>query len=72
MKLFKTLRDVPCFMGHEFRKLDRHYLFGDLEYETTNASYCEYGHFYFELHDENGYIGTYIITKDNLDLIEPL
>ena len=72
MKHFRTLRDVPCFMRHEFRVFDRYYLLGGLEFTTTNPCFDEEGNFDFELHDEEGYIGTYSILKKNLDLIEEL
>jgi len=72
MNHFKTLRDVPCWMGHEWRKYDRYYLLGGLEFKTTNPRFNEEGNFVFELHDEEGFIGLYSIHKTNLDLIEEL
>ncbi len=69
MTTIKTLRDVPCLMSHEFRS-GKHYLLGGLEYDLTNEKYNSEGDLLFELHDENGWIADYIITKNNLDLIE--
>jgi hypothetical protein len=65
----KTLRDVPCLMFNEFHRMGQYFISRGLYYELTNP-YYEDGNLHFELHDKQGFIGSYIIFERNLDLIE--
>lgn len=71
MKNFITLDYVPCIRDNELTR-GLHTLAKGLDYETTNAQYTEEGHFYFELWDDDGYIGSYLIRKKHLHLIKEI
>ena len=71
MKHFITLQDVPCWRNIEFTK-GKHILSKGLDYITTNAQILSNGDFYFELWDNEGYIGHYVIYKQFLHLIQEI
>lgn len=71
MKYFITLENVPCWMDNELKK-GSHILGKGLDYTTTNSQILSNGDFYFELWDDQGYIGKYIIYKQFLHLIKEL
>lgn len=67
MKVFIE-HDLPCF---ELKKLKngvyikcRWFLMGNLHYELSNVEVSE-GDVYFELRDEQGLIGKYLVLIDN-------
>ena len=70
-KYFVTLDVVPCYRDNQFTK-GPYTLHNDLDWSTTNAQYLANGDLYFELWDEDGYIGFYVIYKQFLHLIKPL
>ena len=70
-KYFVTLDVVPCYRDNELEK-GRHILPKGLDYTTTNSQYLTNGDLYFELWDDQGYIGTYVIYQQFLNLIKPL
>jgi hypothetical protein len=70
-KYFVTLDVVPCYKDNEFER-GPYTLHNDLDWDTKNAHYLINGDLYFELWDEQGYIGFYIVSKQFLHLIKPL
>jgi hypothetical protein len=77
MKLYlKTLRNTPCLfsdmMGHSTQQ--RHFLFGDLQYELTKPAIMnnKFGvkTLFFYLLDDGEMIGNYHILEEDFDLIE--
>jgi hypothetical protein len=70
-KYFVTLDVVPCYRDNELEK-GRHILPKGFDYTTTNSQYLTNGDLYFELWDDQGYIGTYVIYQQFLNLIKPL
>lgn len=71
MKYFITLENVPCWRDNELVR-GQHILHKDLDYTTTNSQILSNGDFYFELWDDEGYIGKYVIGKKHLHLIKEL
>jgi hypothetical protein len=69
-KHFKTIKDTFCFMDNGFIKTNRHILGKGLDYTTTNAQYLDNGDLYFDLYDEDGWIGNYVIYKQFLSGIK--
>ena len=66
-----TLDVVPCWRDNELEK-GKHTLPKGLVYTTTNSKYFSNDDLYFELWDDEGYIGTYVIYQQFLNLIKPL
>jgi hypothetical protein len=70
-KYFVTLDVVPCYYNNEIKK-GAHRLPKRYDYSTTNAQYLTNGDLYFELWDDTGYIGCYVVDKQFLYLIQEL
>ena len=70
-KYFVTLDVVPCYRDNELER-GTYTLPKGLYYTTTNSQYLTNGDLYFELWDDQGYIGTYVIYQQFLNLIKPL
>ncbi len=70
-KHFITLDNVKCFRDNELKR-GQHILPKGLDYITTNAQYLSNGDMWFELWDEEGYIGWYVIYKNQLNLIKEI
>jgi hypothetical protein len=62
--------DLPCFQPKvvgKYKVWDRYFLVGNLGYVLSNVEDLNDGTIYFELHDEQGLIGEYLVTKKNWD-----
>ncbi len=70
-KHFITLDNVKCFKDIEIER-GQHTFYKGLVYTTTNAHYLSNGDLWFELWDDEGYIGWYVIFKEQLHLIEEI
>ena len=68
-KHFTTLEVTPCYRNNGIQK-GIHHLDKGLEYVTTDAQYLSNGDLYFQLWDNEGWIGDYVIYKQHLNLIE--
>jgi hypothetical protein len=70
-KYFVTLGVVPCYRDNGFDR-GQYTLHNDLDWDTKNSQYLTNGDLYFELWDEQGYIGFYVVYQQFLHLIKPL
>ena len=71
-KHFRTIENTFCFMNNGLTKTNRHILNKGLDYITTNCQYFSNGDMYFQLFDDEGWIGDYVIYKQFLSNIEIL
>lgn len=73
-KHFSITSDIICYRDLGLGELGcgPHILNEGMNYETTNCFYQPDGCLQFELHDKQGFIGTYLIDEENLKFIQPL
>ena len=69
-KYFTTIEDTICWMNNGLTKSEKYTLCKGLLYSTTNCQYLKNGDMYFQLYDEQGWIGDYVIYKQFLSNIK--
>ena len=63
--------DLPCEelrKGGKYPIYQRYYLLGYMDYELSNVEFLE-GRVFFELRDDQGLIGSYMVLSDNWERI---